>query len=145
MKMTELQIRRATPEDVGAMAQIVCDWEAATEWMDSAYGPEEISGFIREALPAREMWVAGEPIEGYLSLDPKASRVGGLYCRKTGRGLGKALMDKVKERRDFLWLTTHEPNLKAQDFYKREGFVEVSRHEAEPPNTVREVRMEWQR
>ncbi|WP_422049360.1 GNAT family N-acetyltransferase [Shimia sp.] len=143
--MTELHIRRATPEDVGAMAQIVCDWEAATEWMSSPYGPEEISGFIREAMPAREMWVAGEPIEGYLSYDPKATRVGGLYCRKSGQGLGKALMDKVKEGRDFLWLTTHEPNLKAQKFYKREGFVEVSRHDAEPPNTVREVRMEWQR
>lgn len=125
------------------MAQIVCAWEAATKWMPPVYGPEEIAGFLKDALPTREIWVKGAPIEGYLSFDPKASRVGGLYCRTPGSGVGKALMDKVKEGRDFMWLTTHEPNLSAQKFYKREGFVEVSRHDAEPPNTVREIRMEW--
>lgn len=125
------------------LAKIVCDWEAETEWMVSPYGPKEIAGFITEAMPARDIWVVGEPVEGYLSFDPKVSRVGGLYCRRTGLGLGKALMDKAKEGRDFVWLTTHEPNEAAQRFYKREGFSEVGRHEAEPPNTVREVRMEW--
>ena len=127
------------------MAQIVCDWEAATDWMDSAYGPEEISGFIREALPDREIWVIGAPIAGYLSYDPEVSRVGGLYCRSTGQGLGKALMDKVKEGRDFVWLRTHEANEAAQRFYKREGFVEVSRHDGDIHKDLREVRMEWQR
>ncbi|MBO9478229.1 GNAT family N-acetyltransferase [Shimia sp. R11_0] len=143
--MNRGDIRRAQVADAPAMARIVSDWEAATDWMPSIYGPEEIADMIREAMPAREMWVVGDPIEGYLSFDPKVNRVGGLYCRKSGQGLGKALMDKAKEGRDFVWLTTHEPNLSAQKFYKREGFVEVSRNDAEPPETVREVRMEWQR
>ncbi len=125
------------------MARIVCDWEAETGWMPSIYTPEEIAGFIRDALPDREIWVIGAPVAGYLSYDPAERRVGGLYCARSGAGLGKALMDKVKEGRDFIWLRTHEPNEGAQRFYKREGFVEVSRHEAEPPNTVREIRMEW--
>ena len=141
--MTEMAVRRAVEADVPVMAQIVCDWEAVTEWMESPYGPEEIAGFIREAMPERDIWVVGEPVEGYLSFDPSVSRVGGLYCRKTGAGVGKMLMDRAKAGRDFVWLTTHEPNEKAQKFYKREGFEEVSRHDAEPPNTVREVRMEW--
>ena len=143
MAMTEVAVRRAVEADVPAMAQIVCDWEAATEWMPSLYGPDEIAGFIREAMPEREIWVAGESIEGYMSFDPSVSRVGGLYCKTTGAGVGKTLMDRAKAGRDFVWLTTHEYNERAQKFYKREGFEEVSRHEAEPPNTVREVRMEW--
>lgn len=143
MAMIEVAVRGAVEADVPVMAQIVFDWEAATEWMESPYGPEEIAGFIREAMPEREIWVAGEPIEGYLSFDPSVSRVGGLYCRTTGAGVGKALMDKAKVGRDFVWLHTHEANEAAQRFYKREGFQEVSRHEAEPPNTVCEVRMEW--
>ncbi len=143
MVMTEVAVRRAVEADVPAMAQIVCDWEAATEWMTSLYGPEEIATFIREALPAREIWVAGEPIEGYLSFDPNVSRVGGLYCKTTGAGIGKTLMDQVKKGRGFVWLTTHEPNEKAQKFYKREGFEEVSRHDGDLHETVREVRMEW--
>ena len=125
------------------MAQIVCDWEAATDWMESPYGPEEIAGFIREAMPEREIWVAGEPIEGYLSFDPAVSRVGGLYCRTTGAGVGKALMDKAKAGRDFVWLHTHEANEAAQRFYKREGFQEVSRHDGDIHESLREVRMEW--
>ncbi len=127
------------------MAQIVCDWEAATGWNPSQAAPETIAGFILEALPDREIWVIGEPVEAYLSFDPSDSRVGGLYSGRPNGGLGKALMDKVKERRDFVCLRTHEPNEAAQRFYRREGFVEVSRHAPEPPNTVPEIRMEWRR
>ncbi|GAA6179619.1 hypothetical protein NBRC116594_10570 [Shimia sp. NS0008-38b] len=143
--MTEADVRRAVASDAPAMAQIVCDWEGATDWMPTIYSVEEIAGFIRDALPTREMWVFGAPIEGYLSYVPEINRVGGLYCKTPGSGVGRRLMDKVKAGRDFVWLRTHEPNLRAQKFYKREGFVEVSRHDAEPPNTVREIRMEWRR
>lgn len=143
MAMTERTVRRAVEADVPAMAQIVCDWEAATEWMDSPYSVDEIATLIRDALPDREIWVAGTPIEGYLSFDPNVSRVGGLYCRTTGSGVGKALMEKAKAGRGFVWLHTHVPNEKAQKFYKREGFEEVSRHDGEIHENVREVRMEW--
>ncbi len=143
MAMTEVAVRRAVEADVPAMAQIVCDWEAATEWMDSPYTAQEIAGLIREALPDREIWVAGDPIEGYLSFDPAVSRVGGLYCRTTGAGVGKALMDEAKAGRDFVWLHTHEANEAAQRFYKREGFQEVSRHDGDIHESLREVRMEW--
>ncbi len=141
--MTEVVLRRARQADADAMARIVCDWETATEWMDSPYTAQEIAGLIREALPDREIWVAGEPIEGYLSFDPAVSRVGGLYCRTTGAGVGKALMDKAKAGRDFVWLHTHEANEAAQRFYKREGFKEVSRHDGDIHESLREVRMEW--
>jgi GNAT superfamily N-acetyltransferase len=145
--MTEVLIRRATSSDVPAMADIVCRWEAETEWMPTLYGAEKIAGFIRDALPEREIWVAEEPatkaVQGYLSFDPAQGRIGGLYCARRGGGLGKALMDKVKEGRSALWLHTHAPNLRAQAFYRREGFVEVSRHTPEPPETVEEIRMEW--
>lgn len=143
--MNRGDIRRAQVADAPAMARIVSDWEAATEWMDSAYGPEEISSLIQEALPDREIWIIGAPIAGYLSYDPAVSRVGGLYCRNAGQGLGKALMDKVKEGRDFIWLHTHEANEAAQRFYKREGFEEVSRHDGDIHKDLREVRMEWRR
>ncbi|CUH54402.1 GNAT family N-acetyltransferase [Shimia marina] len=143
--MNKGDIRRAQVADAPAMARIVSDWEAATDWMPSIYGPEEIADMIREAMPEREMWVAGNPIEGYLSFDPKVNRVGGLYCRKTGAGLGKALMEKAKEGRDFIWLHTHEANEAAQRFYKREGFEEVSRHDGDIHKGLREVRMEWRR
>lgn len=141
--MTEPAFRRATVNDAANMAQIVADWEQATDWMPAKTAVSEIEEFIRAALPNREIWVAGDPVAGYLSFDPAEQRVGGLYCQRGGSGLGKALMDKVKEGRYYIWLATHAANLKAQKFYAREGFVEVERYDPEPPLTVREIRMEW--
>ncbi|WP_106608248.1 GNAT family N-acetyltransferase [Shimia abyssi] len=141
--MTDPTVRRATVDDIPAMARIVTDWEKATGWMQSPYTHEEITGFIRDAFDAREIWVAGAPVEAYLSYDPETGRIGGIYCARPGKGLGKALMDTVKKGRTSIWLHTHVPNEAAQRFYKREGFVEVSRHDGDLHDKIREIRMEW--
>ena len=71
----------------------------------------------------------GAPVQAYLSFNPENDQVVALYSRVQGQGLGRTLLDRVREGRDHVWLTTHEPNLAAQRFYHREGFVEVSRHD----------------
>ncbi|MBF9049588.1 GNAT family N-acetyltransferase [Roseobacter sp. HKCCD9010] len=143
MTTEAISIRRAEIGDVPACAAVANWWIDDTDWLPRDYPPEAIEGMIRDALPTREIWVAGDPVEAYLSYDPEKKRVGALFCRHGGRGVGKALMDRVKEGQDYLWLTTHEPNLRAQKFYIREGFTEVERFIPEPPETVREVKMEW--
>ncbi len=127
------------------MAAIVTDWEIATPWKDNPFAADQIAGFIADAFDAREIWVWGDPVVAYLAFNPETSQIGGLYSRTTGQGVGKALIEQVKKGRDFIWLNTHVPNLAAQKFYIREGFVEVSRHPAVPPGTVDEMRMEWHR
>lgn len=140
---SEIQVRRATSEDAPACAAIVDDWITRTDWMPRDATLEELEAGIANAMSLREIWVAGDPVEGYLSLDPDSLKIGGFYCSRTGEGLGRALMDRVKEGRDYLWLHTHVPNEAAQRFYRREGFIELARVPAEPPGTVDEVQMEW--
>ncbi len=125
------------------MAQIVCDWEAATEWVPDTYSLNESENFLREVMPNRDIWVVGTPVQGYLSLNADEGRIGMLYCSARGSGFGKALMERAKDGRDFLWLTTQACNDNAQRFYKREGFVDVGSFPVEPPNTLPEIRMEW--
>lgn len=137
--------RRATREDVPAMASVVAQWEAQTAWMDSVFTADELAGFIGDAFDDREMWVCGNPVVAYASFDPHTGKLGALYSLLTGQGIGKALMDQIKQDRDFIWLRTHVPNVAAQRFYVREGFVEVSRHGAQPPHTVDEIQMAWHR
>ncbi|WP_241482266.1 GNAT family N-acetyltransferase [Leisingera sp. ANG-Vp] len=144
MAMTDTPVRRATEADIPAMAQIIFDWETATDWVPDTYSLKESEDFIRTVMPDREIWVSGEPVKGYLSFDPKAQRIGMLYCSERGKGVGKALLDQVKAGRGSLWLTTQECNLPAQRFYKREGFVEAGPYDAGPPNQLPEIRMEWQ-
>ncbi|WP_293443213.1 GNAT family N-acetyltransferase [Planktotalea sp.] len=143
--MSDLAIRHATREDTPTLGAIVYAWEQRTQWMHSANDAVEIGRFIETAFDERIILVAGDPVSGYLAFDPKRQRIGGLYANAPGHGIGKALMNKIKEGRDYLWLNTHEPNLAAQKFYKREGFVEVSNEGAEPSNNVPELRMEWRR
>ncbi|MEP5151721.1 GNAT family N-acetyltransferase [Planktotalea sp.] len=143
--MTDLSIREATHADLPAMAEIVVAWEQSTPWMNPTYSAEQIAGMFGEAFEDRILLVAGAPAQAYLAFDPQRNRIGGLYSSVTGGGVGKALMDKIKEGRDYLWLNTHEPNLAAQKFYKREGFVEISNEGAETTNDVPELRMEWRR
>ena len=143
MAMTDL--RRATRHDIPACADVVTGWIADTDWMPDGPSRAEVETMLNDAFDDREIWVSGAPAVAYMSVDPATARIGALYCAVTGRGLGRALLDQAKLNRDFLWLHTHGPNLRAQCFYRREGFAEVSRHPAAPPDTVPEIRMEWHR
>lgn len=141
--MDAAHIRRAGPEDVPAIARIVNDWIDRTEWMPRTYPRETIEGFVAEALPVREIFLIGEPPEGYLSLDPESGMIGALYLDRPGQGLGKALLDRAKSGRRYLQLWTHAPNAAAHRFYRREGFEAVERREA-GGDGLPEIRMEWQ-
>lgn len=137
------EIRRALPEDVVACARVVHDWATQTEWMPDELPVEQLAGMIEEAFGAREIWIAGDPVDCYMSVDPKEQKIGALYCSRTGQGMGQRFLDKAKEGRDFLWLTTHRPNIAAQRFYRREGFEVVAEEPPVPPDTVPVFRMEW--
>ncbi len=143
--MTDLSVRRAVDTDIGACAAVLNGWIDATPWFPRVHSAEEVEGFLRDAFPAREVWVIGNPVEGYLSVDPEAGKIGALYCARSGAGLGKALMDKAKEGRDRLFLHTHVANEAAQRFYRREGFVGAGAVDPEPPHELPELRMEWVR
>ena len=137
-------IRRATPADALACARIVCDWEAAQPYLARRPDEDAIAGMIAQALPNREIWVTGDPVDGYMSVDPAESKIGALYLTRTGQGIGKRLMDMAKEGRDFLWLTMFAGNARAFAFYRREGFRLASPMPAGTPGAT-VLRMEWQR
>jgi GNAT superfamily N-acetyltransferase len=148
--------RRPTIKDVPALAQIVNDWIDATLWMPRDLPPEGIADLISKGLPQREMWMIGEPARAYISIEAEIAHIWGFYSAEPGQGFGKLLMDRAKEGRDFLSLNTHVPNVGAQKFYVREGFVPIGEIEQGPVSTVagtpdrkptglRELRMEWRR
>lgn len=141
-----VEMRRAVPDDVPAIAKVVNDWIDGTDWMPRTDTAEVIEGYIRDAFDKREMWVVGTPVCGYASVDPQKDYLGALYTATPGLGVGKALLDHVRENRDFLWLTTHVPNISAQRFYVREGFKVTGEEASDTPgDPIRVYRMEWRR
>ncbi|SMX49084.1 GNAT family N-acetyltransferase [Maliponia aquimaris] len=138
-------IRRATPDDLPACTRIVCDWERETPYMPGHATEDRVLPMMQEVFDAREIWVVGDPVEGYMSIDPAERKIGAIYLTRRGKGIGRALMDLAKQGRNFLWLTVFVPNIRAQAFYLREGFAVVDRL---PPPSIGEpemLRMEWRR
>jgi GNAT superfamily N-acetyltransferase len=142
------EIRRASRADVAACARIVSDWEHETPYLDSRAAAPVIEAHITEVFDQREIWVTGTPVDGYMSIDPRACKLGAIYLRRRGEGLGRQLIEIAKEGRDFLWLTVYEANHRARAFYRREGFRQITPSLSGagllegPP---RALRMEWER
>lgn len=136
--------RRATPDDAAACAQVVCAWVNGTVWMPKRFSLAEFTEMIGGAMSSREIYVAGQPVQGYLSLDQEKNVIMGLYVERRGAGLGKALIDAVKTGRERLTLWTHVPNTRAHAFYAREGFTRTG-ETRNGDDGHEEFEMEWRR
>ena len=135
-------LRRATIHDALACASIVDEWVEKTAKMPRLYDRDQLFSMIRSAIPTREVWVIGEPIEGYISYNPDLLQISALYVKFTGEGLGKILLDQVKHQRKYLQLWSHEFNTPAHKFYKREGFEATNRKD-HGSDGIPELKFEW--
>ncbi len=135
-------IRRATPHDVPVLAGIVSGWLDATPWLPERPDHTTLEQVIATGLSFREIWVEGDPIRGYLSLEPETDWIHGFYVAEPGNGTGRRLLDHVKAGRTFLQLNSHTPNVAAHRFYLREGFL-VTGRDLPGPDGPTEVHLEW--
>ncbi len=85
---------------------------------------------------------AGE-IQGFIGM--MDDYIAGIFvkCEARSRGVGKELLDYVKERKPHLTLSVYQKNEKAFRFYQRENFVIEA--EAVDENTgEKEYKMVWE-
>ena len=105
-------------------------------------------------LPVKEMLLQAEvyvytdeyknEIEGFVGLDQEY--IAGIFVRKEARskGIGKALLDFVKGKKQELTLNVYQKNERAVRFYEREGFLILEKKEDETTGE-KEYLMGWQR
>jgi GNAT superfamily N-acetyltransferase len=114
VRRAELPIAAALYERVG---------RATFTWILPA-GRVNAQDFIRAAR-SEEVYVAVQDAEiiGLATLYRAESFLHSLYVSRSGQGTGKALLDHVAALADGpLWLRCQAANLRAQAFYRREGF-----------------------
>lgn len=117
----------------------------------------EAHGFIRpgywrerfssaaEAISRAEVYtaVSNEEIEGFIGLNE--GHIEGIFvevgCRS--QGVGKSLIDFAKELYPRLSLCVYEKNVRAADFYRREGFLPV-RKKPDISTGETEILMRWE-
>jgi len=119
-----LEVRRARPDELDTCAELYVQVLRETfTWLPKdRHRKADFLLFARD----EEVWVAleGGRIVGLAGFYRPQNFLHSLYVAERGRGIGKALIDHLSATATApISLKVQEPNLKAQAFYAREGFV----------------------
>lgn len=137
-------VKRAGATDAEPCADILNAWIDATDWMPRVHPDDDVRRHYREfVFENREVWVIGNPVQAYVSLDHEDGFVAALYSAKPGQGLGKRLLDHAKTRGQAWKLWTFVANENAQRFYAREGFAESDRSDGDNEENLPDIQFQW--
>ena len=87
-------LRRATIDDASACALIVNDWIEKTVEMPRLFNKHKLTEMIRNAIPLREVWIIGQPINGYISYNPESLQISALYIKKKAKVMERYFLTK---------------------------------------------------
>ncbi len=127
-------IRKLQPADIPSVVEI---WYQASlvahNFIPAAYWQEHKPAMAETYLPNSETYLAvtDEQVFGFISLT--GNYLAALFIRPEAqrRGIGKLLLDYVKEKRETIELRVYAKNSGSIAFYKNQGFTEISRTEDE--------------
>ena len=81
--------------------------------------------FVKEMLPQAEVNVYEDDkmIQGFIGVSDEY--IEGIFVsdEMQSRGIGKILLDYIKDKKDRLQLKVYQKNVRAMSFYQREGFT----------------------
>ena len=81
--------------------------------------------FVKELLPQAEVYVYEDDkmIQGFIGINDEY--IEGIFVsdEMQSRGIGKMLLDYIKDKKDRLQLKVYQKNVRAMSFYQREGFT----------------------
>lgn len=141
-------IRRLQAKDMDTVAQIWLDANRdAHDFIPAEYWENNFLP-VKEMIFQAEVYVyideCKNEIEGFVGLDQEY--IAGIFVRKEVRstGIGKALLDFVKGKKQELTLNVYQKNERAVGFYEREGFHAIERTTDESTGE-KEYLMKWDR
>lgn len=142
-----LTIDAAQPTDTTPLATILSDWIDQTPWMPRLHSRDADRAHVADLIRSGGVLTArrdGMPV-GFLF--ERDCHLGALYldAGSRGQGVGKHLLDRLKEDCDTIDLWTFEANAAARRFYEREGFRAVERTEGDNAEGLPDIRMIWRK
>ena len=142
-------IRKFKEDDLNTVMQIWFDTNIKAHhfisrqyWIDNYEMVKDIFLFLAiYRLPFHEDDNTNQ-INGFIGL--MDNYIAGIFVNKNNqsRGIGKQLLDYVKEIKETLNLSVYQKNIRAISFYQREQFVIQSEH-IDNDNSEKEFIMTW--
>lgn len=144
--MTRAMIRTLRPEDLEAvMALWLYGNEEAHSFIDKAYWCSHYDE-VRAAISQAEVYVFDEDgtVRGFIGIVD--GYIAGIFVERGWRskGIGRRLLQAVKEKYETLTLDVYQKNERAIKFYQQEGFAMASCH-IEEDTGESDVTMIWKR
>ncbi|WP_415327288.1 GNAT family N-acetyltransferase [Chryseobacterium sp. MMS23-Vi53] len=154
--MTSITIKRASIEDLETIQNIGRETfyetfaphnseEAMQKYLNESFASEKLTKELNDHdSQFFIVWENENPI-GYLKLnsgnaqteseDENALEIERIYVKKAyhGKRVGQILYDKaleiaLQEEKKYIWLGVWEKNVRAVNFYKKNGFIEFTTH-----------------
>lgn len=139
-------IRKFKEDDLNTVMQIWFDTNIkAHHFISRQYWIDNYE-MVKDILPKKEIYVYEDDntnqINGFIGL--MDNYIAGIFVNKNNqsRGIGKQLLDYVKEIKETLNLSVYQKNIRAISFYQREQFVIQFEH-IDNDNNEKEFIMIW--
>ena len=101
--------------------------------------------FVKEMLPQAEVYVYEDDkmIQGFIGVSDEY--IEGIFVSDEMQscGIGKMLLDYIKDKKDKLQLKVYQKNVRAMSFYQREGFT-IQSEEMDEFTREKEYEMNWE-
>ena len=101
--------------------------------------------FVKEMLPQAEVYVYEDDkmIQGFIGVSDEY--IEGIFVSDEMQscGIGKMLLDYIKDKKDKLQLKVYQKNVRAMSFYQREGFT-IQSEEMDEFTRDKEYVMNWE-
>ena len=137
-------IRELQKADINKVADIWLDTNVAAHYFISSQYWQDNFELVKELLLQATVYVYedNQEIQGFIGLNDDF--IEGVFVSNEVRshGIGKALLNYVKNKRNKLFLNVYQKNVRAIAFYHREGF-EIQHSGFEEATKEKEYVMAW--
>ena len=138
-------IRELQKADINKVANIWLDTNITAHYFIPAQYWQNNFELVKELLLQATVYVYehNQVIQGFIGLNDEY--VEGIFVsdEMQSRGIGKILLDYIKDKKDRLQLKVYQKNVRAMSFYQREGFT-IQSEEMDEFTREKEYVMNWE-
>ena len=138
-------IRELQKTDINKVADIWLDTNIKAHYFIPAQYWKGNFEFVKEKLLQATVYVyEDKEIQGFIGLNDEY--IEGIFVsdKMQSRGIGKVLLNCVKDKRNKLVLNVYQKNTRAISFYQREGFL-IRNSGLDEATGEKDYVMEWRR
>ena len=139
-------IRELRKADINKVADIWLDTNIKSHYFISAQYWKSNFELVKKLLLQATVYVYEDKqeIQGFIGLSDEYIEGVFVSAEMQSQGIGKILLNYVKEKRNTLLLNVYQKNARAISFYQREGF-EIRHNGIDEATGERDYVMAWQR